>query len=119
MAGITPELSKTDFLTLLTTQLRYQDPTSPVDQEAFISQLSQFSMLESIQNLNVSFDQMLRLQEISQSVNLVGKNIEFFDVESGEPQEGVVSAVTVQQGTIFAVVDDQLVDLAQIKSVRI
>jgi flagellar basal-body rod modification protein FlgD len=110
-------LNKMDFLTLLTTQLRYQDPTSPTDQEAFISQLSQFSMLESIQELNDSFGQMLKLQEISQSVNLVGKSIEFFNTSTGDLSRGRVSEITVNDGRISAVVDDQLIDIGLIKSI--
>lgn len=44
-------LGKDDFLRLLVTQLRYQDPTSPQDASAFASQLAQFSSLEGMQNI--------------------------------------------------------------------
>ena len=112
-------LSKMDFLTLLTTQLRYQDPTSPTDQEAFIGQISQMSMVESMEEMKASFGQMLKLQEISQGVNLVGKNVEFFDAESGELSRGKVTEITMNQGKLSAVVGDRLVDINLIKSISV
>jgi flagellar basal-body rod modification protein FlgD len=39
----TTSLGKDDFLRLLTTQLRSQDPLSPMDSEAFVAQLAQAS----------------------------------------------------------------------------
>jgi flagellar basal-body rod modification protein FlgD len=44
-------LAKDDFLKLLVTQLRYQDPMNPSKPEEFAAQLAQFSSLESMQNI--------------------------------------------------------------------
>lgn len=110
-------LSKMDFLSLLTTQLKYQDPMAPTDQEAFVGQLSQMSMVEGMQELKVSFEQMLKLQEVSQSVNLVGKNVEFFNGDTGATEKGKVSEITMSSGKLSAVVNDRLVDINLIKSI--
>ncbi len=45
------ELGKDDFLRLLITQLRYQDPTNPSKPEEFAAQLAQFTSLERMQNI--------------------------------------------------------------------
>lgn len=50
------ELGKDAFLTLLTTQLQYQDPSSPVKNEDFVAQLAQFSSLEQLSSLNATLE---------------------------------------------------------------
>lgn len=45
------ELGKSEFLQLLITQLRYQDPISPSKPEEFAAQLAQFTSLERMQNI--------------------------------------------------------------------
>ena len=44
-------LGKDDFLQLMITKLRYQDPLKPMDDEDFIAQLAQFSSLEQMNNI--------------------------------------------------------------------
>jgi flagellar basal-body rod modification protein FlgD len=48
-------LDKEAFLKLLVTQLRSQDPLSPMEDREFIAQMAQFSSLEQMQNLNDTF----------------------------------------------------------------
>lgn len=52
------ELGKNQFLELMITQLKHQDPLNPAQNEDFIAQLAQFSSLEGIENLNKSVDSM-------------------------------------------------------------
>jgi flagellar basal-body rod modification protein FlgD len=75
-------LGKDDFLKLLITQLKNQDPMNPTDGTQFASQLAQFSSLEQLSNLNDAIQQSMSnslylTQSINNSLasNLVGKNV--------------------------------------------
>jgi flagellar basal-body rod modification protein FlgD len=49
--GSMQTLGKDDFLQLLVTKLRYQDPLQPMEDEDFVAQLAQFSTLEQMSNI--------------------------------------------------------------------
>ena len=45
-------LDQSDFLALMTAQLKNQDPTKPVDNAEYVSQLAQFSAVTGISQTN-------------------------------------------------------------------
>ena len=69
-------LGKDDFLTLLVTQLQYQDPLSPMESMEFTAQLAQFSSLEQLGNINDNMEYSQQYQAAinnSQAVSYIGK----------------------------------------------
>ena len=49
-------LGKDDFLKLLLLELKYQDPTAPMDSEKILTQTSQLATLESTENTNKALE---------------------------------------------------------------
>lgn len=82
------------FLTLLTTQLRTQDPTQPMDANQLTQQLVQFATVEQQLVTNQSMSQLISLQQSSQMTSaamLIGARVE---VESDQlPLQGGVAEV--------------------------
>jgi flagellar basal-body rod modification protein FlgD len=51
-------VDKTEFLKLLVTQLRNQDPMNPVENQEFVAQLATFSSLEQLIAINKAVTQL-------------------------------------------------------------
>lgn len=60
------------FLTLLTTQLKNQDPLSPMDSNEFTAQLVQFTQVEQQISINDKLDQMVEQAATNQTLYAAG-----------------------------------------------
>jgi len=69
-------LGQEDFLKILTTQLNFQDPLKPLDNQQFMAQMAQFASLEQARELNSNVESLLSIQSAIQSVGLIGRNVE-------------------------------------------
>src|SRR5512146_3413480 len=62
----------TTFLQMLTTQLKNQDPTSPMDTNQFTQQLVQFAQVEQQMKSNSQLEALVSLQKTAQSTQALG-----------------------------------------------
>ena len=113
--GISSTGLQNEFLTLLVTQLQNQDPIEPTKQEEFLNQLAQFSTLESIQELNTKFEDVLQVQQLSLGFELSGKEVRYFDGTA--TTTGRVDEVNTVGGQIYAIINDSSVPIANILGV--
>ena len=70
--------AQSNFLKLLTEQLKNQDPLSPMDNAQMTSQLAQISTVDGIEKLNTTLTAMLSGSQSSEAVQaaaLVGKGV--------------------------------------------
>ncbi|WP_149498620.1 flagellar hook assembly protein FlgD [Roseiconus lacunae] len=114
MDGISSSTARTDYLQLLTVSLKNQDPMDPVDQEKMVNDLTQFSILEGIENLNSSFGQFMQMQQLSESVGMIGKSVEYTHPITGELQSGTVSELFTSGNEVRLMVDGATVGMDQI-----
>lgn len=71
-----------NFLLMLTTQLKHQDPLSPTDATEFTNQLVQFSQLEQQISQTSKIDDLIALQKAMENVGAVGYLDKTVEVES-------------------------------------
>ena len=111
-----------DFLNLLVTQLKNQDPMSPMDSENMSAQLAQFSELQQLEEMNGSFGQMLESAQRSYAGSLIGRDISYSATAadgSTESLSGEVEEVLMDgDSDIELIVGDQQISLADVLSIR-
>jgi flagellar basal-body rod modification protein FlgD len=81
------------FMSLLVTQLKNQDPSSPMDSNQMIAQTTQLAMMEKLTALSTTSDESFSLQMRIAAASLVGQNVTYTDA-SGASVTGVASAVS-------------------------
>ncbi len=134
------ELGKTDFLQMLVTKLKYQDPLKPVSDESFIADMAQFSSLEQMSNLNSSFGSqhnalnvlnenllaLIIMQNTTQAAGLIGKTVVLqvpqTDLLTGETVtntvEGQVESVKFVDGMPKVIVNGNQYDLPNVTEIK-
>lgn len=103
--AVNQALGKDDFLKLLTTELRNQDPLQPMDNKDFIAQMAQFSSLEQMNNVATSMNDlkssmttMFQQSLLTQGASLIGKQVSGMDVDGKTVLQGVVDSVVWLDG---------------------
>jgi len=77
-------LDKDAFLRLLATQLQNQDPLSPQDSDQFMGQMTNFAILEQLQQINTNLSYLFDTEKQFQTVHMLGREIKVIDSEGNE-----------------------------------
>lgn len=123
---------KNMFLKLMLKQMEYQDPTEPTSNEQWLSQMAQYSSLESAQNTQSSIEKLSTLvynlseaystsAGITQTLNLLGKEVTIVDPEDktgGTKITGKVEEASFEDGTGSVKVNGKNYSIAYITSVK-
>lgn len=68
-------LSMTDFFQLIATQLQYQDPTSPMDNNELMAQMTQMAMMQSMNAMTASMNNSTAINTQTYAASLVGQEV--------------------------------------------
>lgn len=90
------------FLTLLTAQMKFQDPTKPMDATQFVAQLASFSNVEQAIKTNTKLDALMTTMSLNQADGLIGKKVTSADTKT----VGKVKSVEIYSDGVVAVLED-------------
>lgn len=111
------DMDKSDFLKLITAQLKYQDPLAPVNNFDFMGQAAQFNLLEQVINLNEKFDFLSKLYDMTYANSLLGKNVGWED-ESGNLQTSVIEKIEIKDGDVWLYSEGKYIAPNWVKSIQ-
>ncbi len=104
------------FMSLLVTQLQNQDPSSPMDTNAMISQFTELAMMEKTDALATTSAEGFSLQMRMAAASLIGQTVSYTG-EDGKDVSGVARSVSYANGVPTVNVDGTDVSLDAISAV--
>ncbi len=108
-------LDKDAFLRLLVEQLKNQDPLNPQDSSEFIAQMSQFSIIEQLTNLNDNMSELVLSQKVMEATGLLGRQVNI--AVDDETVSGAVEKVTFSESGIIVYVNGAGYDLENVTEI--
>lgn len=110
-------LDSETFLTLLVAQLKYQDPSSPMDTNEMMAQTTQLASMEQLTALTTTMGESFALQMRDTASSLIGKQVSYLG-EDGETVEGIATSVSYKYSVPLVTVGGKEVTLDAISAVR-
>lgn len=99
------------FMRILLTQLRYQDPMAPMQEKDFFAQMAQFTAATEIESLNQKMDQ----QSLLAAAKLIGS---YFEATSSKGViQGVIDSVGLSGGKVVVRSGDTLVPIQNLLAI--
>ncbi|MDR3332646.1 MAG: flagellar hook assembly protein FlgD [Synergistaceae bacterium] len=95
-------MGKDDFLKLLVAQLTHQDPTNPMQDTEFVTQLAQYSGLEQQMNMNTNLEKLIASNNATTTaaaVSLIGTVVGYTG-EDGTLKTGLVTFLDIVAGQV-------------------
>ncbi|MFP5359146.1 MAG: flagellar hook assembly protein FlgD [Actinomycetes bacterium] len=105
------------FMALLVAQLRYQDPSAPMDTNEMMSQQTQMASMEQLVALTETSQEQFGLSMRVAAMQLVGREVSYTDAE-GETVTGVASSASFATAVPTLKVGDADIDLDKILSIN-
>lgn len=107
MDGVT---SSQDYYSLMTAQLRNQDPFAPSDASQTLMESVQFQTLQQLQQMNRSLESLSLRTQVAEASSLIGRSVQALG-PGGEVLQGTVSSIVFERGVPQLLIDGRTVPL--------
>jgi flagellar basal-body rod modification protein FlgD len=116
-SGVTGNSQTPNFMQLLITQMKNQDPTSPTSATDFVTQMAQLSNVQGINQLNQTIASLVAMQSLTQGISMIGKTVSYTN-SAGKTVTGVVGSINMVGGQPQLVVNNANVGMSQVQSIQ-
>ena len=104
------------FMSLLVTQLKNQDPSSPLDTNEMIGQTTQLASMEQLTTMTDLSKDSYALQQRTAAASVIGAKVSYADAD-GLPVTGIATAVSFSGTDALVTVDGKTVPLASLTTI--
>jgi flagellar basal-body rod modification protein FlgD len=114
-------MGQTEFLSLLVTQMRNQDPLKPVSDTEFIAQMAQFTSLEQTKAMSSDVQELRQSYALTQGTNLLGKTVKVATSENENQvfTKGIVTGLEVNRdGDVSLILNNKAYALESVIAVN-
>jgi flagellar basal-body rod modification protein FlgD len=120
--GATPtagkqSLDQNAFLKLLVAQMKYQDPSKPMDASQMMAQTATYTQIEKLTDLVTAQQSMVSAQRMQAASNMVGRTVTY-TTSDGHTGSGVVASATLTGSEPTLKVGNTDVPLSSVTEVR-
>ena len=115
VAGAT--VNQDEFLRLFVAQLKNQSPMDPLKGHEFIAQLAQFSSVEQLTNLNTSFAEEFKFQQLLGGGDLIGRNATYVDTVLGGIGEGIIQGSKITDGATSVIIGNKEIPISDLTGI--
>lgn len=110
-------LDQNAFLKLLVAQLKYQDPSKPMDATQMMSQTATYTQIEKLTDLVTAQQNMVTAQHLQAASTMVGRTVAY-TTKDGHTGTGVVTSATLTGSEPTLKVGNTDVPLSSVTEVR-
>lgn len=110
------QLSTQAFMQLLVAQLKYQDPSKPMDTAAFMNQTATLTQVQAMEKSSQMTTDLLTAQRAQTASGLVGRTVSYTATD-GSTATGYVSAATISTANPTLKIGSIDVDLTKLQQV--
>jgi flagellar basal-body rod modification protein FlgD len=110
-------LDRDAFLKLLVAQLRYQDPSKPMDASQMVSQSAQLTMVDKLDSISTMLEASALTGRLGLAGSLIGKEITFAGADGITVKDVVTSVRFADDGTLILHTGDWDVPMASVLAI--
>lgn len=113
-------LNEQDFLKILVAQMQNQDPMNPQDPTQEVGQMTQFAMLQAMQEMSQTLTAQSFQSSISEGNSMIGKTVTYANSD-GSTVTGSVTGMNIDQANQaiqLVLSDNSTINLDQVQQVN-
>ena len=111
------EMDSSQFMTILLAQMTHQNPLEPMDNAEMLSQFSQLNSLQELRGIRTTTEAVSTINATTYLTSLIGKTVKAQRAD-GTTVEGVVDGVVTDAANPQVLIGDERVDLTNVLQIK-